>query len=97
MLLFLRECLWGRPWSLSRIKENVDMSIWEGECGENAAGPSMKSLKGDKGLLGRKYRDDELEGEECFKMRFWRSPKNYESKKTAFPIFSVLYIFIYNL
>lgn len=62
-ILFLRECLWGRPWNLSRIKENEDMGGWEGQCGENAAGPSTGSLKEDEGLLGSKCRDKELEGE----------------------------------
>ena len=39
------------------------MGGWEGQCGENAAGPSTGSLKEDEGLLGSKCRDKELEGE----------------------------------
>lgn len=55
--------------------------------GEKAETTSTGSLEEVEGLLGSEYGDDEREGEEWLKRRFWGSPKEYERKHNCFSYF----------
>lgn len=61
--------------------------------GEKAETPSTGSLEEVEGLLGSEYGDDEREGEEWLKRRFWGSPKEHERKHNCFPYFFLSYPF----
>lgn len=53
--MFLRECLWGRPWNLSKEKVRI-LVPGIGNDGEKAAGPFTGSLEEIEGLLESEYR-----------------------------------------